>query len=79
MTDAAPVTDAEELLDLLVEHRRLRIARMVRANAMERELDLTALTTIQTSIEVIERALAHEMRLAPGPDAGQPGVRLEVN
>lgn len=65
MDAAHPATDAEELLDLLVEHRRIRIARMVRATAMERELDLPTLLALQTSIETVERALAHEMRLMP--------------
>ena len=64
--DAHPLNDAEELLDLLVEHRRIRIARMVRSSAMERELDLPTPLSLQGSIETLERVLEHETRLTLG-------------
>jgi hypothetical protein len=79
MFDASPATDAEELLDLLTEHRRTRIARMVRSSAMERELDLPALMALQTAIETVERALAHEGRLTPVPISGRTDIRSAVN
>jgi hypothetical protein len=79
MFDASPVTDAEELLDLLTEHRRTRIARMVRSSAMDRELDLPALMTLQNAIETVERALSHEGRLTPMSTPAQAEVRKAIN
>lgn len=74
MEQSDPITDAEELLDLLVEHRRLRVATMVRASAMARELDLAALNALQASVETVERVIAHEGRLSPRPAFAAAGL-----
>ena len=79
MDAAHPLTDAEELLDLLIEHRRIRVSRMVRASAMERELDLPTLLGLQGSIETVERVLDHETRLALSGDADAAASRAPVN
>lgn len=68
MPSTDPVADAEELLDLLMEHRRAKVAAIVRASPMTREFDLPALGALQGTIEMVQRVIAEERGFAGAPE-----------
>jgi septal ring factor EnvC (AmiA/AmiB activator) len=66
MSDTSdPLADAEELLDLLIEHRRVRIAALVQIDPRSRESDLAAVLQLQATIETMQRVVVHEQVLSP--------------